>query len=130
MKSRKGATVAKDNGRLSALDRLVQNAIGDDVAMGSQDDPARKDLPELWKWLATVSVGKDLMKQPATLSIRLGPDCVLVSLVDRDLGVSVEASSSSLQGAFAAMEAALTGSNPPVKSWGKRQPHLRKRKQS
>jgi len=118
------------NGRPSALDRIVQQALGAERTLGCASDPAVKKFPTLWDWLARIYLGKDHVKQPATLSIRLGPEGVLVTLTDRDLAVSFDVACSSLTEAFAAMETALTSLSPPMRSWGKKEPSLRKRRQS
>lgn len=120
--------MAKSDKRVSALDRLIQEAAGDGKVLGRDDDPAAKEFPDLWQWLATVYVGRDHIKQPSTITIRLGPGGVLASLVDRDLSVSVDATCPHLAGVFTALQQALTGDAPPVKSWGRREPHLRKRR--
>jgi hypothetical protein len=114
--------------QLSHLDRLVQQAMGADRKLGSEDDPARKKFPALWEWLSRIYVGRDNIKQPAVLSIRLGPQGVLVTLTDRDLSVSFDMSCAHLQDTFAAMEAAIVAPNPPMRNWGKREPSVRKRK--
>jgi hypothetical protein len=118
----------KTERKLSALDRAVQHAIGNGRDLGAEADPARKLYPQLWAWLSTVYVGRDHLKSPAYLTIRLGPEGVLVTLVDRDLCTSLEVSCGTLEEALPAVEAALTGPTPPLKSWGKREPHLRRRR--
>jgi hypothetical protein len=116
--------------KLSSMERAVLHAMGENKVLGNADDPAKATYPELWAWMSTVHVGRDRIKTPASLSIRLGPEGVLVSLTDRDLGVGLEVSCASLEMAFAAIEIALQGPNPPIKSWGKKEPNLRKRKNS
>lgn len=123
-----GLSVAESDKKLSALDRLIQEAMGAGKTFGREDDPARKKYPEVWRWLSTCYLGRDHIKQPATLSIRLGPEGVLASLVDRDLAVSVEVTCAGLGDVLAALETALTGPNPPVRSYGRKEPHLRRRK--
>ncbi len=113
---------------LSALDRLIAQAIGSERRLGNEDDPAVAEWPQLWSWLSTVYVGRDHVKTPAILSVRLGPACALCTLTDRDLSVSVDAAAPCLHGLFAAMEAQLASSILPIKSWGKKEPQLRKRK--
>lgn len=113
--------------RLSRLDRLIAQAIGADRTIGREDDPARTQYPELWRWLATIYVGRDRVKQPATLTLRLGPDGVLVTLTDRDLGCSLDAVAEHLDGALGAVEAALTSPTCPLRIWGKKEPNVRKR---
>lgn len=120
--------MGKTEKRLSALQRAIAQAIGNGRELGNVDDPARQAWPELWTWLSTVHVGQDQVKNPATLSIRLGVEGVIVSLVDRDLSSSVEANCACLADSFQALENALAGPNVPLRTWGKREPHLRKRR--
>jgi hypothetical protein len=120
--------MASKERKLSAFERVVANALDDHRELGKLDDPARTDWPELWKFLSTVYVGRDRLKTPARLTISLGPEGCLVSLSDRDLGVSVDVSCSNLAGAFAAIEAQLVSDTPNIRSWGKKEPNLRKRK--
>lgn len=120
--------MAKTSARVSALDRLTMEAMGEGKVLGNEEDPARSRTPELWRWLSTVYVGRDYIKAPATLSIRLGVGGVLVSLIDRDLSASIDATCGCLEGALDAIESALTSDNPALKSWGRKEPHLRKRR--
>jgi len=120
-----------DNGRdrkLSALDRALLQAVGEGQHFGRKDDPAREKFPNLWAWLTTIYVGRDHLKQPATLTVRLGPEGVIASLTDRDLCVSLDASSGTLEGIFAEVERLLSSDTPPIRVWGKKEPQLRKRK--
>lgn len=119
--------MAKDK-RVTSLDKAVLQAMGDGRSVGRPDDPAQTTWPELWSWLSTIYIGKDNMKQPATLSVQLGPDGVLVKLVDRDLCCSVNVSCSHLQNVFDELEKVLTSATLPVTTWGKREPQLRKRR--
>lgn len=118
------------NGKVSALDRMVQQAIGADRVLGREDDVARKKYPTLWDWLSRIYLTGNHIKQPAIMTVRLGPEGCLVTLTDRDLAVSFDVACSSLTEAFAAMEAALSSPNPPMRSWGKKEPSLRKRRSS
>jgi hypothetical protein len=120
--------MGKTERRLSTFERAVAHAIGDGRELGSADDPARERFPQLWAWLATVYVGRDSIKNPAYLNVRLGPEGVVVSLIDRDLCTTVEVSCGHLEEALPAIEAALSSSSPPLKSWGRKEPHLRKRR--
>lgn len=103
-------------------------AMGENKVMGHQDDPAANKYPNLWEWLSKVYVGRDKLKTPASLSIRLGPEGALATLTDRDLGYSVEATSPSLEGLFAAIEKQLSDNPAALKQWGKKESNLRKRK--
>ena len=113
---------------LSALERVLQQALGSGRELGAQDDPGKAKWPELWKWLTTIYVGPNHIKQPARLNISMGPEGVLVQLSDRDLACGIGISCPHLVDVFEALERALTGPNPPIQSWGKSEPKVRKRK--
>lgn len=113
--------------RLSALDRAVLSAMGDGRSVGADDDPARSAYPLLWEWLSKIYIGSDRVRTPASLTIQLGPGGVLISLSDRDLGVSCGSVCEHLDEALKAMEASLASAVPPIRSWGKKEPRLRKR---
>jgi len=112
---------------LSALERALQTAMGAGRAVGADDDPARAKYPALWEWLSKIYVGVGHLRQPATVTVTLGPSGVLVSVADKDLGVSCGAACEHLEDAFASLERALTSDVPPIRSWGKKEPKLRKR---
>jgi hypothetical protein len=114
--------------RVSSLDKVILQAMGEGKTVGSQDDPAREKWPELWEWLSRIYVGHDKIKQPATLFITLGPGGVMARLNDRDLSYSVGASCQNLVDVFDAIEAQLNTANSNVGSWGKKDPNVRKRK--
>jgi|SRR5579864_6488 len=114
---------------LSALDRAIQSAMGTGRKLGREDDPAAVKFPALWDWLSRVYIGTDRLRQPATISVALGPEGCLVTITDRDLGVSCSAACPHLEGVLEALEKALTADVPAVRSWGKKEPKLRKRQQ-
>lgn len=114
--------------RLSALDRAIEQAMGKERTVGRDDDPAAKKYPELWQWMARLYVGGDHLMSPAELRVRLGPDGVLATLTNRDLCVSVDAGSSHLEAIFEAVEQALQRGVGSLRSWGKKEPLLRKRR--
>lgn len=121
--------MAKDKDRvLSAFERAVQYAIGNGQQLGSESDPLRDRCPLLWAWLSAVFVGKEYQKSPASLNFRLGPDCAHAVLSDRDLCTSLEVTAQTVDALFPALEAALASSSPPIKTWGKREPRLRRRR--
>jgi len=117
----------KGEKRPSALDKAVQSAMGEGRVVGTDTDPARERYPTLWDWMSRIYIGIGHVRQPATVTLQLGPSGVLVSISDRDLGVSCGATCQHLDDALAAMEAALTADVPPIRSWGKKEPKLRKR---
>jgi len=132
MSSTNGETPAiarKKDRKLSAMDRVILQAMGEDRHVGKEDDPAKQQWPQLWEWLSTIYVGRDKIKQPAVLTITLGPEGVLCRLTDRDLAVSVNVSTAHLADVFPAIEAVLNAPDIPVQSWGKREPKLRTRSQ-
>lgn len=115
--------------KLSALDRALMQAIGDGLVVGRQDDTAQNKYPLLWEWLTKTEGGRDYIMQPAIITLQLGPEGCLVTLTHRDLRRTVPVACQFLEEAFAAMEEALGKPNCPIKSWGKDQPHLKKRRQ-
>jgi len=115
--------------KLSALDRAIMSAIGDGKVVGRDDDPASTEYPEVWEWLTKTEGGKDYIMQPAVLSIQLGPEGVLVSLIHRDLRRMVSVACPHVQDALATLQAALTSPNPPIRPWGRDEAHLKKRRQ-
>ncbi len=114
--------------KLSALDRAIVQAIGDGRKVGLEDDPAQDDFPLVWEWLTKTEGGRDYIMQPAVISIQLGPEGVLVSLTHRDLRVSCTVSCAYLSEVMPVLQAALAAPNPPIRSWGKDLPNLKKRK--
>jgi len=117
----------KEDKYASALDRAIQSAMGQGRVVGRDDDPAKTDFPALWDWMSRIYIGIDKVRTPAAISIRFGPEGILVSISDRDLGVSMDACCPHLGDVFKAIEAGLTAAIPPIKSWGKKEPKLRKR---
>lgn len=120
--------MAKDKEKLSSLDRAILQAMGEGRVFGNQNDPAHEIFPELWGWLTRCYVGKDKIKQPATLSVSAVAGGFNVRISDRDLGVGVQVIVTELQQCFAALEQALADPSHPFQNWGKKEPHLRKRK--
>jgi len=115
--------------KVSSLDRVILQAMGENRTVGREDDPARERWPELWAWLSTIYVGRDKMKKPSVLSITFQPDGVLARIVDSDLCCSVQVNCMHLDGIFDNLEAALNRPDLPVSTWGKKEPTLRNRKQ-
>lgn len=120
----KGATAK----RVSFLDRAIQSAIGDNRVLGREDDPAREKYPELWRWMTQTDCPGNRVKQPATLMVRVGPEGILVSLNDRDLGYAVDVCCPHLTMILESLERALTSDNLAIRNNPKRDPNLRKRK--
>jgi len=118
----------KQSEHVSPLDRAIQQAMGEGRIVGSEDDPAKERWPELWRWMVTIYVGRDDMKQPATITIRAAPGGIVISLTDRDLGVTVDAATAHLEDALDALEQSLTSKTPSMRAWSNKEPTLRKRK--
>lgn len=114
--------------RLSALDRAIEQAMGSGRKVGREDDPAQQSHPNLWEWLSRIYIGEDRMMQPASLTVQLGPEGVLVRISSRDLQSSVSVSCPYLKDILDAIESELSRDNPNIQSWGKSEPKLRKRK--
>jgi len=119
--------MAKDK-KLSALDRLIAQAMGDDRHFGLENDPCKETMPELWNCMSTVYVGRDYIKTPATLTIQLVPGGTSCKINDRDMKSSLGVIVPFLDGCLPALESVLAGDNPPWVQWGKGEPDLRKRK--
>lgn len=114
--------------RISPLDRAIQQAMGEGRVVGNADDPAKERWPELWRWLTTIYIGRDEMKQPPSLTIKAAPGGVVISLTDRDLGISVDAFVGHLEDAIDALEQALNSDTPTIRAWSNKEPSLRKRR--
>jgi len=112
----------------SALDRLIDLAAGNNVALGAKDDPAAREWPNLWEWLSRTDAGADHLKDPARLSLALVPGGVQAGLSDATFGVTVDAVSNTLAGVFAALEANLASATPTIRTWRKGEVVLRKKK--
>jgi len=120
--------VARERKELTHLERLIGQAIGQERALGREDDPAREKYPHLWEWLTTIYVGQDYIKSPATIRIAMGPDGPLITLSDADLAIGMDTHCASLEGILDHLEAELGQPAPPFKPYNKKQPTLRKRK--
>jgi len=123
-----GKASKKDKRRLSSLERVIEQAMGENRSVGRPDDPAAQQWPELWKWLSTIYVGRDKMKSPATLTITLQPDGVAAKIVDKDMGCTVNVACAHLTNILQECETALNRDDLPVTIWGKKEPTLRTRR--
>lgn len=119
----------KGDRKLSALDRCILAAIGDGRKVGLDDDPALKKYPNLWEWMTKTQGGTDHIMQPAVISLQLGPEGVLATVTHRDLRTSCSIACLHLHQALEALDASLGLPNPPLRQWGKDEPHLKKRRQ-
>ena len=120
--------MAKKVDELTHLERIIGQAIGEERALGLDSDPAKQNLPHLWEWLTSIYVGKDFIKQPAVVSIAMGPEGPLVRLNDVDLATMLETKCDHLANVLEHLEAVLALPSPPFRNYGKKQPTLRKRK--
>ncbi len=115
--------------RLSAFDRVLEQALGDGRKVGLETDPAREAFPTLWRWLTQTDGGVYYVVQPAVVSLQLGPEGTLVSMTHRDFKVTCSVACPHLGDWALALETALSAVNPPLRTWGKDpQVRLRKRK--
>lgn len=118
-----------DKRRPTALDRVLEAALGEQRPVGCTDDPAREKYPRLWEWLTLNTDPKgEYLISPATVSVQLGPEGVLATVTLRDLKYSCAAATHNLDDIFAALESALSSDNPPIRTWGKDEPNLRKKR--
>jgi len=114
----------KSDAFAAALDRATSDAL----VVGPINDEAQLKYPLLWQWLTSCEAGRDHLKVPAKLSIKASGAAFLCSLSDEAYGVSLDASSDSLDGCFAALESALSQPQPAIRTWPNHTPRLRKRK--
>lgn len=116
--------------KLSALDRMLLQALGDGRTVGLADDPAAELYPELWKCMTQTEGGKDYILQPAVVTLQFGPAGCIATLTHRDLKWTLSVSCPHIGQALEVLEAALSSPNPPIRTWGKDpQVQLRKRRQ-
>lgn len=121
--------MAKDKDRpLSALDRAIQQAIGEGREVGCPDDPARERWPSLWEWMTRIHATRDHVMQPASLSIRMIGGGVSVSCSNRDLATSVSTVCPFLGDALDEIEKVLANPSVITASWGRKEAQLRKRR--
>jgi hypothetical protein len=119
-----------DRKKPSALERAIQAAIGDERTVGREDDPAKEKYPRIWEWLTlTTDASKRYLISPGVITITLGPEGVNVSCTLRDLKYSCTSGCLHLQDALDALELAMGTDGPHLRTWGKDEPHLRKRRQ-
>jgi len=119
--------MAKDK-KLSALNRVIEQALGNNKVFGREDDPAKTALPNVWDWLTTTYVGGNMIKMPASITIQMVQEGVAIRITDRDLACAVEANCSHLSEALQALELVLSNPSVPIRTWGRKEPQLRKRK--
>lgn len=113
----------------SPLQRAIDAAIGEGRTVGREDDPARERYPRIWEWLTlTTDPDNRYIISPGTISISLGPEGVNISCTLRDLKYSCTAGALSLLDALDALEEAMGREGPHLRTWGKDEPHLRKRR--
>ncbi len=121
--------MASKEKRLSTVEKVILQAMGEDRTVGHPEDPAREKWPQLWEWLSMIYVGRDKMKAPALITIQLGPGGVIARLNDRDLAVSVTASFPHLEQLFDQFELLLNSPDIPIQVYGKKEPILKTRRQ-
>ncbi len=120
----------KGRKRLSAVERIILQAIGDGKVLGLAEDPAREKFPALWEWLTRVYCGKDNIKQPAILTVLAVNGGWTFRVADRDLASAMTVTVKTLEEGFAALEQVVADPSSPIQSWGRKEANLRKRKTS
>lgn len=95
--------------------------------MGAADDPLAVAAPDLWEFLSRTDAGEGLVKDPATLKIKLTPGGAMATLTDDCYGISIDAAAQYVGGLLDALEEALTRPNATIRSWGKADPKVRKK---
>jgi len=112
---------------ISPLDRLILAATAGGAKLGWDMDPSKGKYPRLWRWLTEMDAGEEYVKEPGTLAVKATPEGWQVTLSDRTFGKSVDATSETLEGVFAALEAMIGSTNPVIRSWPGHKIELKKR---
>jgi hypothetical protein len=127
-KEEKKQAMPRKEKKLGFLDRMIMIAQGENLPLGCKDDPAQEQFPELWRCLTETDAGKENVKEPGTLTIRMGPDGALVSLNDRSLNFTADASCKRLGDVFEAIESALNGESGQLRTNNRRAIKVRPKK--
>lgn len=117
----------------SLFQKLAQ-ARAEGSAKPPVDHKAMERYPTVYEFLTRTEASPELLKELASISIRMGIGEWVVVLSDPGFAVTVTASAETLDSAFAALEDLLTGPNPPIQPWkgetGALKPRKRRREQS
>lgn len=95
---------------------------------GDPFDEIRGSCPLLWRAMTETKAGPDHLKEPCKLLIRCVPGGAYASLSDETFGWSLDASSDTLGGCFAALETNLALDQPPIRYWQKHEIQAKKKK--
>ena len=87
------------------------------AASPPQDSKARERWPTIFEFLTRTEASPDLLKDLASLTIKMGLAEWTIDLSDPGFAVSCSAAAGTLDGLFDALETALTGPNPPIRPW-------------
>lgn len=107
--------------------RLLQQAIGDQVTIGPDSDPAKQDYPSLWEWLTSIDAGPTHVKDPGKMTVKATPGGWLVCLTDEAFGVTIDVPCDRLDGILEALEKALSDSRTAIRYWPNHKAKLRPR---
>jgi len=110
------------------LSRIVEGRLKGSLHQVPDDETAAQRWPDVWEWMTSTDAGEDHTKEPARMTIQLGIGEWSVSLTDESLGVSLSATSRTLEGAFEALQLALTSPCPSIRTWKGSEGALKKKK--
>lgn len=92
-------------------------------------DPGAQDrYPTVFEFLTRQEASQDVQKDLASISIKMGVGEWVVELSDPGFAFSLTASSATLDDCLFALEASLTGPNPPIRPWKGELGQLRRKK--
>lgn len=120
--------MAKEKQTVTAIDKLIQKAMANDEDIGNPDDGSLGTWPMVLSWLCKVDCGKGMVKEPAKLSIKAVPGGYVGTLSDNTLKVAIDAFAQDLAGVFDALESALSQAVPNIRTFGRGEPMLKKRR--
>jgi hypothetical protein len=86
------------------MDAILNNLRRFPAEYGKTDDPAHSAWPELWCMMARVFLPNGKSREPARLTIQLGPQGVDMTLTDVTLGYKLVASCDHLDECFRVLQ--------------------------
>lgn len=120
----------KEKRKLSVMQRMVLQAIGDNRKIGNPNDPLRESCPNVYEFMTNTDAGRERVKSPAFLKVVPAVGGYLAVLTDPDLAVQIEVPLMNAQDAFTALEEGIANHTATVRPWGKKGANLRKRRKN
>lgn len=120
----------KEKRKLSIMQRMVLQAIGDNRKIGNPNDPLRETCPNVYEFMTNTDAGKERVKSPAFLKVVPAVNGYLAILTDPDMAASIEVAITDAEQVWTALERGLVDGTATIKTWGKKGPNFRKRRKN